>query len=64
MNKKWEYRVVDLQIDIEDHEWGKNYPYLENKFNDLGEHGWELVSIDNTKAYFKRIVTGLGGGDI
>jgi hypothetical protein len=28
--------------------------YLTKNFNDLGAEGWELVSVDNGSAYFKR----------
>lgn len=38
--KKWEYIVVNSSY--------------ENAMNSLGELGWELVSVDNGLAYFKR----------
>ena len=40
---KWEYRTVDLGL----------YGY-EDKLNKAGTEGWELVSVDNGIAYFKR----------
>lgn len=40
---KWEYKTLDLGL----------YGY-EDKLNNLGTEGWELVSVDNYVAYFKR----------
>ncbi len=40
---KWEYKPLDLGL----------YGY-EDKLNKLGIEGWELVSVDNGIAYFKR----------
>lgn len=40
---KWEYKTLDLGL----------YGY-EDKLNKLGTEGWELVSVDNYVAYFKR----------
>lgn len=43
---KWEYKIIKTD--------GKNSEELQNKFNELGAKGWELVSKYEWLAYFKR----------
>jgi ribosomal protein S24E len=64
---KWEYSVLALKtkVHVSRHEREKN-PTIQNvqkELNDLGEEGWELVSVQNirletgmlfTVAYLKR----------
>ena len=64
---KWEYTVLALKtkVHVSRHEREKN-PTIQNiqkELNDLGEEGWELVSVQNirletgmlfTVAYLKR----------
>jgi hypothetical protein len=64
---KWEYRVLALKtkIHVSRSDMGKN-PAIQNvqdKLNELGEEGWDLVSVQNvrletgslfTVAYLKR----------
>lgn len=47
---KWEHDVLNLD------EWHKKYPGLSYQYflNKEGENDWELVSVDNDIAYFKR----------
>lgn len=45
---KFEYRMMRFNSD----EPG----YLALRFGDLGREGWELISVDNGIAYFKRPV--------
>lgn len=47
---KWEHDVVNLD------EWHTKYPGLSYQYflNKEGEQEWELVSVDNGIAYFKR----------
>ncbi len=40
---KWEYCVIRLGLGD-----------LKKKFDEYGEDGWELVSVDGNYAYFKR----------
>lgn len=47
MKKQWEYLVVDLCEFTEE-------AALEQEFDSHGEEGWELVSVNDTHAYFKR----------
>ncbi len=44
---KWEYQVFKVHENLEHREFG---------FNTLGDEGWELVSVENDIAYFKRPV--------
>lgn len=38
---RWEYWIEEMPPDMKE-------------FNEMGEKGWELVSVDNGVAYFKR----------
>lgn len=44
---EWEYFLIYLQGNV-----GEN----ENRMNELGEKRWELVSVSDGRAYFKRPV--------
>lgn len=46
MDKQWEYLVCNRH----------DLPYLdvESSLKELGEDGWELVSVSHNKYYFKR----------
>ena len=44
--KKFEYCIVPVDP--------KNYTTNEEYFDQIGSDGWELVSIENDTAYFKR----------
>jgi hypothetical protein len=58
--KKWEYFETDKEIILETGKkifkgWGEG---TENKFdlmmNKYGELGWELITVQNERYYFKR----------
>ena len=44
---KWEYRIIRVTGEIEP-------GYLSKRFSNIGIDGWELVSVDNGIAYFRR----------
>lgn len=46
MIPNWEYKVIHLDEDELD--------VMENKLNNLGKEGWELVSWDSETGIFKR----------
>lgn len=46
---KWEYMVVEVHQNVEKREFA---------FNHLGQQGWELVSVDEGIAYFKKSSVG------
>lgn len=53
---KWEYQEMSLRA-IYDLGDKSTIPYRTNDgLNKLGREGWELVSVDNGMAYFKRPV--------
>jgi hypothetical protein len=60
--QKWEYEFVKIK-----HPRLPNTPTDLADFKlclmDLGEEGWELVSVDNGVAYFKRLVEDLSLAD-
>lgn len=43
---RWEYRIEGVP---------GNLKRRQELFDVLGEHGWELVSVDNMVAFFKRV---------
>lgn len=46
MQPNWEYQILHLDIE---------HPLVQEKLNELGSEGWELVSYpDGTSAVFKR----------
>jgi len=45
MNKKYEYKIINMYDSISQREY---------EFNDLGEDGWKLFSLDGEIAYFIR----------
>lgn len=49
---RYEYHILDLP-DPDD------LASMEKLFNDLGKDGWELISLDDSLAVFKRRRTGL-----
>ena len=50
LKKTWEYQILQLTDDSEDPE----YMTQQDRIDFLGKEGWELVSVDNRVAYFKR----------
>ncbi len=56
MNPQWEYKVIDLPLDL----FGKPGERLQQTLNELGLEGWELVSTlrpsaaDPTRLFLKR----------
>ena len=44
-NVRWEYRIVSDRGSISE---------VQQSFNHLGLEGWELVTVDGSRAYFKR----------
>lgn len=53
---KWEYKIATLWPDVlsetDDNITSDNQELL----NQIGEEGWELVSVDSGIAYFKRAI--------
>lgn len=58
---KWEYKVVPIKTRISsDHFGGSNKPVIEdaqNNLNNLGQEGWELVSIQDVSLEDERRFT-------
>lgn len=53
---KWEYKVISLRA-IEELGDFLTIPHrTSDGFRKLGLDGWELVSVDNGIAYFKRLI--------
>ena len=52
MNEQWEYKKYTIVDDSEDHE----FMTQQDRLNHYGKKGWELVSVDNSVAYFKRLI--------
>ena len=56
---RWEYHT-ETTYDLNDingsDEFRELYQLVTNTFKQLGQEGWELVSVDNGIAYFKRAI--------
>jgi hypothetical protein len=50
---KWEYKVIRVGEDKQKGILGSGR--METLFNDLGKSGWELVSVNEERASFKRM---------
>lgn len=46
--QKWEYKFLHVAGQV------GQIPYNGNYIQELGQDGWELISVDNGVAYFKR----------
>ena len=50
---EWEYKIIQID-DISRISQNPEYMTKEDMLNYYGEQGWELVSVENSVAYFKK----------